>query len=192
MASKEKILEETHAMLRAVLISSPNGVVLQQLQSDYRLITGKNIPFKELGYSNLEKFLENIPSVATTLIGPDGRLIVKGVASNADKHVAKLIAKQKKPKVRKSAKLLMAKKSQEIKASNLKRKPSTWSRASIPRPQKTFPPRMKRSVGLNSNPKVSSPTALSVQKTKGNDDFFTGVSILFSFSLNVFFVLIRK
>ena len=107
---KEKLLRETEAMLRAVLISSPRGVRFEKLLRDYMAITGKTLPFEELGYPSLENFLLSIPSVARTEKGPDGEWIVKGVASDADQHVAKMISKQKKPSLRKSAKSMIAKK----------------------------------------------------------------------------------
>ncbi|CAB4010147.1 Hypothetical predicted protein [Paramuricea clavata] len=109
MDTKEKLLRETEAMLRAVLISSPRGVRFEKLLRDYRELTFKTIPFKELGFPRLEHFLQSIPSVARVEKGPDGEWIVKGVASDADKHVAKLISKQKKPTLRKSAKSMFPK-----------------------------------------------------------------------------------
>ena len=106
---KEKLLRETEAMLRAVLISSPRGVRFEKLQRDFRELTFKEIPYKELGYPRLENFLQSIPAVARVEREPNGDFVVKGVASSADQHVAKLISKQKKPTLRKSAKSMLAK-----------------------------------------------------------------------------------
>ena len=103
------MLRETEAMLRAVLISSPRGVRFEKLLRDYKELTFKIIPYKELGFPNLESFLQSIPSVAQVERSPDGEWVVKGVASDADKHVAKLISKQKKPSIRRSAKSMIAK-----------------------------------------------------------------------------------
>lgn len=104
-----KLRAETVAMLRAVLISSPLGVRFEKLYRDYRQLTGKTIPYQALGFPKLEFFIQSIPDVARAEKGANGEWTLKGVASDADKHVAKLISKQKKPKVRKSAKLMMFK-----------------------------------------------------------------------------------
>lgn len=90
-------------MLRAVLISSPRGVPLYRLDREYRSITFEPIPYKKCGFSTLDDFIRSIPRVARIQTDRDGETVVVGVPSEADQHVAKLIAKQKKPKIRKSA-----------------------------------------------------------------------------------------
>ena len=149
MDTKEKLLRETESTLRAVLIliSSPRGVRLEKLLRDYREFTFKTILFKELGYPRLENFLQSIPSVARAEIGPDGKWIVKGVASDADKHAAKLISKQKKPTLRKSAKSTFPKRRVMLRPPRM----STPIRKPAPRPpiMRTSsnyvpPPRMQR------------------------------------------------
>lgn len=56
-------VELVKKMLRAVLQSSKNGVVLSRVQADYHALTGDFIPHKQLGYRNLENFLRSIPDV---------------------------------------------------------------------------------------------------------------------------------
>ena len=104
MNANDRMKAETIAMLRAVLISSPLGVPFQKLYRDYKQLTGKTIPYKELGFDRLEYFIDNIPDVARAEKGPTGEWTLKGIPTAEDKHVAKLISKQKKPRVRKSAK----------------------------------------------------------------------------------------
>ncbi|XP_048590347.1 tudor domain-containing protein 7-like [Nematostella vectensis] len=99
----EEMKEKTERMLRAVLISAPRGIPIYKLDKEYKSITFEPIPFKKCGYPSLEAFLRASPKVATIQTDRDGEIIVKGVASEADQHVAKLIAKQKKPKLKKSA-----------------------------------------------------------------------------------------
>ena len=94
----EELKKKTEAMLRAVLISSPRGVPLRRLDREYKTITFSSIPFQEMGYHSLEHYIKSIPKVAMITRDVDGEFVVKGVASESDQHVAKLIAKQKKPK----------------------------------------------------------------------------------------------
>lgn len=99
----EELIKKTETMLRAVLISSPRGVPLYRLDREYSSITFEPIPYKKCGFKALEDFIRSIPKVARIEKDRDGETVVKGVPSEADQHVAKLIAKQKKPKLRKSA-----------------------------------------------------------------------------------------
>ena len=94
----EEKKKKTEALLRAVLISSPRGVPLRRLDKEYRTVTFSSIPFQEMGYHSLEHYIKSIPSVAMLTRDVDGEFVVKGVASESDQHVAKLIAKQRKPK----------------------------------------------------------------------------------------------
>lgn len=96
----EELKKKTRVLLRSVLVSSPRGVSLSHLNKEYRVFSYSNIPFKEMGFDSVESFIKSIPDVASLKRDNDGQLVVVGVASEADKHVAKLIAKQKKPKKR--------------------------------------------------------------------------------------------
>lgn len=99
----EELKRKTEALLRAVLISCPRGVELRRLDKEYKTVTFSSLPFREMGYDSLEHYIRSIPQVASLVRDVDGELVVKGVASESDKHVAKLIAKQKKPKKRAKA-----------------------------------------------------------------------------------------
>ena len=94
----EEKKKKTEALLRAVLISSPRGVPLRRLDKEYKAVTFSSIPYQEMGYHSLEHYIKSIPNVALLTRDVDGEFVVKGVASESDQHVAKLIAKQKKPK----------------------------------------------------------------------------------------------
>ena len=173
MDTKEKLLRETEAMLRAVLISSPRGVRFEKLLRDYRELTFKTIPFRELGFPRLEHFLQSIPSVARIEKGPDGEWIVKGVASDADKHVAKLISKQKKPTLRKSAKSIFPKRRVMSRPSRM----STPVRKPAPRPpivrmssKYIPPPRMQRLQEMQNRNTMAPPGQGNVKPGKGRGD----------------------
>jgi hypothetical protein len=171
MDTKEKLLRETEAMLRAVLISSRRGVRFEKLLRDYRELTFKPIPFRELGFPRLEHFLQNIPSVARIEKGPDGEWIVKGVASDADKHVAKLISKQKKRTRRKSAKSIFPKRrvmSRPSRMSTPVRKPAP--RPPIVRMSSKYVPRMQRLQEMQNRNTMALPGQGNVKPGKGRGD----------------------
>lgn len=55
--------ESIKKMLRSVLQSSKEGVLLSRLQAEFRSLCGDFIPLKALGFSRLEDYLRSIPSV---------------------------------------------------------------------------------------------------------------------------------
>lgn len=50
-------------MLRAVLQANKGGVSLSRLQSEYKELTGDQIPHKQMGHNNLDGLLASMPSV---------------------------------------------------------------------------------------------------------------------------------
>lgn len=98
----EQLKKNTEGVLRAVLISSPRGVPVHRLDREYKAMIGNTVPFRQLGYQSLDAYLKSIPHVAS-FSSYNGETVIKGVATEAEQHVAKLVAGQKKPKLRKSA-----------------------------------------------------------------------------------------
>ncbi|XP_022786296.1 tudor domain-containing protein 7-like [Stylophora pistillata] len=101
----EELKRKTDVLLRSVLLSvGRTGLALRLLDREYKSFTYSSLPYKEMGFSSLEKYIKSIPEVASLSRDVDGEYVVHGVASEADKHVAKLIAKQRKPKRKAKAK----------------------------------------------------------------------------------------
>lgn len=55
--------EVAKKMLRGILQSNKGGVSLSHLQSEYKELTGEHIPHKQMGHSNLDALLANMPSL---------------------------------------------------------------------------------------------------------------------------------
>ena len=53
--------EDLKMILRDLLISSPHAITVDQLERDFILQEGRNVPFRELGYPSFMKYLESIP-----------------------------------------------------------------------------------------------------------------------------------
>ena len=96
-AQNESLLKNTRSMLRSVLLSAPRGVRARNLEAEYRGITGKIIPYRELGYKSLKDFMNTLQDVAR-LSTTEGEPIYYGVADSSTAHIAKMVSKQKKPK----------------------------------------------------------------------------------------------
>lgn len=52
-----KGLSNTKTVLRSLIISSPNGITIQQLMKDYIEQEGSEIPYAALGFARLDLFL---------------------------------------------------------------------------------------------------------------------------------------
>ena len=96
-AQNDSLLKNTRSMLRSVLLSAPRGVRARNLEGEYRGITGKIIPYRELGYKSLKDFMNTLQDVAR-LSTAEGEPVYYGVADSSTAHIAKMVAKQKKPK----------------------------------------------------------------------------------------------
>jgi len=53
--------EELKILLRALLISSPCAITVDQLERDFLQREGHGVPFRELGYHSFMMYLESIP-----------------------------------------------------------------------------------------------------------------------------------
>ena len=50
--------------MRALLLSKPEGIYLDQLCREYETLINKSLYFRDLGYHNLEAFVRAIPDIA--------------------------------------------------------------------------------------------------------------------------------
>ncbi|XP_055917931.1 tudor domain-containing protein 5 [Eupeodes corollae] len=87
-------LNETKTILKSLVISSPNGMTVDRLNRDYKETVGEWIPFKKLGYQNLELFLKSVPDTLV-LTGHGREAMVGFVCSEKTQHINELIKKQK-------------------------------------------------------------------------------------------------
>lgn len=56
-------VELVKKMLRAVLQANKGGISLPRLQSEYKELTGEQIPHKQMGYGHLDALLGSMPSL---------------------------------------------------------------------------------------------------------------------------------
>ena len=98
-----QILDKTKKELRSLLISAPRGVAVSLVAKDYRMVMGKELPYRELGYRNIEQFINSIPDTIRLANGPAG-LTCFAVANAETQQIARFVASQKKPALKKSLK----------------------------------------------------------------------------------------
>ncbi|XP_060065757.1 tudor domain-containing protein 5-like [Ylistrum balloti] len=94
MADKAQKKEETKKQLRALLLSAPAALTIQELKRDYHDFMGDPIPFREFGYTTLEDLLKDMPD-ALRVSWENGVMCLAPVAQEASVHIQKLVSKQK-------------------------------------------------------------------------------------------------
>jgi hypothetical protein len=53
--------DELKTLLRGLLISSPRAMTADQLQRDFKLHEGRDVPFHKFGYSSFLEYLNSVP-----------------------------------------------------------------------------------------------------------------------------------
>lgn len=81
--------------IRALLISAPHGLTVAEIQKDYNTWMGRPLPFREMGYKTPLDLLKDLPNV-TRPTWENGVLVLRGIADAATRHIASLVARQKK------------------------------------------------------------------------------------------------
>ncbi|XP_037828317.1 tudor domain-containing protein 5 isoform X2 [Lucilia sericata] len=94
---EKSALNEVKAILKSLVLSSPEKITIEKLNRDYRDVEGQFIPFRRLGYGNLEEFLRSIPDTLR-VFGSGPTAMVCFVANEKSDHIHDMIMKQKKPK----------------------------------------------------------------------------------------------
>ncbi|KAK1890176.1 Tudor domain containing protein 7B, partial [Dissostichus eleginoides] len=91
-------VELVKKMLRAVIQANRGGVSLSRLQSEYKELTGEQIPHKLMGHNHLDALLSSMPSVVRTERGRSGEILCFASGTKETAHIAKLVARQRSSK----------------------------------------------------------------------------------------------
>ncbi|XP_037116101.1 tudor domain-containing protein 7B-like [Syngnathus acus] len=82
-------------MLRVILQANKGGLSLSRLQSEYKELTGEQIPHKQMGHNHLDTLLASMPSVVRVDRSRSGELVYFASADKETAHVAKVMARQR-------------------------------------------------------------------------------------------------
>lgn len=99
MSEQISLKELTKRELRSILLSTTRSLTLDQVEEDYKRLVGYHIRYREMGYNTLSDFIQDIPDVVSCRL-MYGKMVVTGVADSATQHIASLVARQKKPRVK--------------------------------------------------------------------------------------------
>ncbi|OXU25066.1 hypothetical protein TSAR_000904 [Trichomalopsis sarcophagae] len=99
MPDKNDKLVEVKTILRSLLIAKANTTVtLKHLCKMYIEMEDCYIPFRDLGFSNLNDFLKSIVDTVTLYTNYAGELCVRHVDTEKSAHITSLVSRQSKPK----------------------------------------------------------------------------------------------
>lgn len=94
MTDLAKRKEEAKKEIRSLLLSAPLGLTVVELKRDFAEFIGHPLPWKELGYSSAEDFVQDIPDTVKITWSNTG-MVLTGVANSSTKHIEKLVQNQK-------------------------------------------------------------------------------------------------
>ncbi|NWR45241.1 TDRD5 protein, partial [Regulus satrapa] len=103
-ASKQaQLMEVLKKEVRAMLIAAKAGLTPEQLEEQYVAMVCKPLPLCDLGFQSTLELVTQMPEVVRISSSKNGTVILKAIADDSTKGIAKLVANQK-VKTRKAAK----------------------------------------------------------------------------------------
>ncbi|XP_017466916.1 PREDICTED: uncharacterized protein LOC108359525 isoform X2 [Rhagoletis zephyria] len=96
-------LQEVKAIIKSLVLSSPDAMSVDALNRDYRSTEGSPIPYKKLGFQTLEAFLRSIPDTVN-VYGSGLSATVCIVLNEKSDHIHKMVCQQRKTRTRTRAK----------------------------------------------------------------------------------------
>ncbi len=82
-------------------------IILLCFSGDYREMEGEKIPYRSIGYSTLEEFLDQGRDFCRISYGRDGNLVLRGIPNESNAHIAHMVSKQRSVSKKKPAKAPM-------------------------------------------------------------------------------------
>ncbi|NWZ63891.1 TDRD5 protein, partial [Acrocephalus arundinaceus] len=97
-----QLMEVLKKEVRAMLIAAKAGLTPEQLEEQYMAMVCKPLPLRDLGFQSTLELVTQMPEVVR-ICSKNGTLILKAIADDSTKGIAKLVANQK-VKTRKTSK----------------------------------------------------------------------------------------
>ncbi|KAM9542408.1 tudor domain-containing protein 5 [Guaruba guarouba] len=104
MSKKGQLMEMLKKEVRSLLMAAKEGLTPAQLEHEYISMIGKPLPVHDLGFQSTLELVANMPEVVRICTYERGTFILKAIADETTKAIAKLVARQRRSaKDRKSA-----------------------------------------------------------------------------------------
>ncbi|NWS37899.1 TDRD5 protein, partial [Probosciger aterrimus] len=104
MSKKGQLMEVLKKEVRSLLMAAKEGLTPAQLEHEYMAMIGRPLPVHDLGFQSTLELVANMPEVVRIYTYEKGTFILKAIADETTKAIAKLVARQRRSaKERKSA-----------------------------------------------------------------------------------------
>ncbi|XP_030082525.2 tudor domain-containing protein 5 [Serinus canaria] len=114
-----QLMEVLKKEVRAMLIAAKAGLTPEQLEEQYMAMVCKPLPLRDLGFQSTLELVTQMPEVVQICSSKNGALILKAIADDSTKGIAKLVANQK-VKTRKASKKTATKANSAFTTKNLR------------------------------------------------------------------------
>ncbi|XP_025956892.2 tudor domain-containing protein 5 isoform X3 [Dromaius novaehollandiae] len=95
MSRQAQLMDVLKKEVRSLLMASKEGLTPAQLEQEYMAMIGRPLPLPDLGFQSTMELVADMPEVVRICHHSKGTLILKAIADETTKDIAKLIAKQK-------------------------------------------------------------------------------------------------
>ncbi|NXF66362.1 TDRD5 protein, partial [Ciccaba nigrolineata] len=104
MLKQAQLMEVLKKEVRSLLIAAGDGLTPAELEQEYTAMIGKPLPLCDLGFQSILELVADMPEVVRICPHEKDTFILKAIADENTKAIAKLVTKQRRgPRARKSA-----------------------------------------------------------------------------------------
>ncbi|XP_074007865.1 tudor domain-containing protein 5 [Numenius arquata] len=96
MSKQAQLMEVLKKEVRSLLMASKEGLTPKQLEQEYMATIGNPLPLCDLGFQSTLELVADMPDVVRVCSYENGTLILKAIADETTKAIAKLVARQKR------------------------------------------------------------------------------------------------
>ncbi|XP_074952998.1 tudor domain-containing protein 5 isoform X2 [Phalacrocorax aristotelis] len=104
MSKQVQLMEVLKKEVRSLLMPAKEGLTPDQLEQEYMAMIGKPLPLRDLGFRSTLELVADMPEVVRVCPYEKGTFVLKAIADETTKSIAKLVARQRRSaRARKSA-----------------------------------------------------------------------------------------
>ncbi|NWZ52905.1 TDRD5 protein, partial [Haliaeetus albicilla] len=96
MSKQVELMELLKKEVRSLLMAAKEGLTPAQLEEEYMAMIGKPLPLHDLGFRSTLEMVADMPEVVRVCPYEKGTFILKAIADETTKAVAKLVARQRR------------------------------------------------------------------------------------------------
>ncbi|NXW13422.1 TDRD5 protein, partial [Circaetus pectoralis] len=96
MSKQAELMELLKKEVRSLLMAAKEGLTPAQLEEEYVAMIGKPLPLHDLGFQSTLELVADMPEVVRVCPYEKGTFILKAIADETTKAVAKLVARQRR------------------------------------------------------------------------------------------------